>query len=132
MIGIYLPRLVKASQKEWWYDYVLLSVTCVPKGVEATSPRRNPTLVRQAHNANEAKNSHANDRGIQEGLELLGRDMRSYKFRERDDLEKTKDTCTYPSSASWTGTNKTHLTKRSHVFAGANRLEPYEGNLHTG
>ena len=86
-MGMYLPGLVKISHKQGCFERSLFGVACIPQRIEATGPRCNPALVGKANDSQRSDNAHANDRGVEKCLELLGRHMRSYELSKRDDLE---------------------------------------------
>lgn len=65
---------------------VLFRIARIPKGVETSRPGCNPTFVREADDPEGAENTHANDGGVEQALELFRRDMCTHKLRKCDDL----------------------------------------------
>lgn len=71
---------------------LLLGVASIPKGVETTSPRRNPTFVCQSYERNCSKGPAGNNTDEQEFFKLLGGDVRAYDLGECYNLQETEHT----------------------------------------
>lgn len=70
-----------------------LGVTRVPKRIESTSPRRNRPAHRQCHKGGEREGKDGDDKGGEERLELLSREVRPDDLDKSDELKETKNTC---------------------------------------
>jgi hypothetical protein len=73
-------------------EFLLLSVSGIPKRVESTRPRCNFTLVGEEHKATKPKYTNCNNGPEKELAELLRRDVCSYELSESNNLKQAKDT----------------------------------------
>lgn len=70
-----------------------LGVGRVPERVETTSPGRDPAFHGKEHKSTTSKEEGSNERGAEDELELLGREVRAHELGECNKLQETKDTC---------------------------------------
>ena len=92
MIGMYLRgRCVNTYQEGIRWNFLLLSISSIPKRVETTRPRCNFTQVGEKDESGTPEYTSCDDRTENDLAELFRRDVCSNNLPESNNLKQTKD-----------------------------------------